>query len=124
MTYAMLILGGVLAGVASGLFGIGGGIILVPYMALVLGFSQSAASATSLVALLFPVGILGVWQYYQAGKIDNTHLQYGAVIALTMFLGVWLGAKLAISIEPKILQKLFAALLVVVAARLWWTASY
>lgn len=122
MTYGLLILGGVLAGIASGLFGIGGGIILVPYLALVLGLAQPVATATSLVALLFPFGILGVWQYYQAGKIEFVHVQYGALIALAMFVGVWLGARIAITLEPALLQKFFAVLLVAVAVRLWWTA--
>ena len=69
---------GVLAGISAGIFGVGGGIILVPMMVLVLGYAQHMANGTSLVALLLPVGILGVMEYYQRGKNRARKYQSGA----------------------------------------------
>ena len=118
MTYALIGIG-LAAGVLSGLFGVGGGIILVPSMIFFLGFAPLAASGTSLVAMLLPVGALGVWQYYQAGKIGNEHLYFGLWIALGMFVGAFLGGKLAIVLPIEIMKKLFSGLLVVAAWKLW-----
>lgn len=122
MTHLLLIFGGLLAGVLAGLFGIGGGILLVPYLALVLGFSQSAASGTSLVALLLPVGIFGAWQYYQAGKIGQEHIIYGLLIALGLAVGAYIGARIATGLDETLLRRLFAVFLVMVSLRMWFTA--
>ena len=58
---------GVVAGVAAGMFGIGGGLIIVPALVLLYGLSQHAAVGTSLGAILLPVGALGAWVYYRTG---------------------------------------------------------
>lgn len=118
MVYGLIGLG-VLAGFCSGMFGIGGGIVLVPGLVFILGFSQHTASGTSLVALLLPVGALGVWQYYVAGKIGPEQIRYGFWIALGMFAGAFLGAKLAVNLPGIWMQRLFSGLLLVAAARLF-----
>ena len=61
---------GVAAGIASGLFGIGGGLVIIPVLVFIFGMDQHAANGTSLVALLLPVGAFAVWNYWQAGKIN------------------------------------------------------
>jgi uncharacterized membrane protein YfcA len=114
---------GLCAGVASGLFGIGGGIIIVPLVLFFYPFSQQGATATSLIALLMPVGILGVWQYYSKGLVGLEHLKIGAWIALGIFVGALFGAKIATSISSLVLTRLFAIFLILVAIRLWWTAA-
>lgn len=122
MTFPILILTGFIAGICSGLFGIGGGVIMVPIMMLGLGFAQTTANGTSLVALLLPVGILGAWQYYQAGKITGDHIVYGLLLALGLFIGAYFGSKIAINMDEALLRKCFAVFLVCISLRLWFTA--
>ncbi|KER10779.1 MAG: permease [[Candidatus Thermochlorobacteriaceae] bacterium GBChlB] len=119
MQYFYLALTGVAAGVLSGMFGIGGGVVIVPILTLVFGYAQQTASATSLVALLLPVGILGAWQYYQAGKLSNDNIQSGFVIAVGLLVGVYMGVRISIALPEDMLRKAFAVFLVAVAARLW-----
>ena len=109
---------GVVAGVASGLFGIGGGLIIVPALVFVFGMDQQAASGTSLVALLLPVGALGVWNYWQAGKINAWHLQSGLIVAVGLTAGAYFGSKLALDISPILLRRLFAGFMVLAAIRM------
>ncbi len=110
---------GLAAGVLSGLFGIGGGIIIVPFLVLVMNYSQQSASGTSLVALLLPVGLLGVLSYYRAGKIGPTEFKAGLTVAFFMFFGTLLGAKLSTRLPEELLRKGFAVFLIFVAVRLW-----
>ncbi|MBF0587368.1 sulfite exporter TauE/SafE family protein [Prosthecochloris sp. N3] len=119
MQYLWMILTGMAAGVLSGMFGIGGGVIIVPALVLVLGFTQHAANATSLVALLLPVGLLGVLEYYRAGKIGTDNIWFGLLIALGVFFGAYFGAKIAGGLSSEVLRKLFAVFLGIVAVRLW-----
>ncbi len=120
-TWALYIAIGLLAGILSGLFGIGGGLIIVPALALAMGFEQQTASATSLVALLFPVGAFAVWTYWQAGKISGEHVVAGLVIAAGMLAGGLLGAKIGIAVDPVITRRAFALLMVIVATRMWFS---
>ena len=69
-TVIILLLVGLAAGILGGLVGIGGGIIIVPALIYFLGFSQFKAQGTSLALIMFPVGILGVLQYYKQGHVD------------------------------------------------------
>jgi len=107
---------GLLAGVLSGVFGIGGGVVIVPALIFLAGVAPITATGTSLGALLLPVGALGAYEYYRRG-----HLQIGAAlwIALGLFLGAWLGAKLAHHLSPLQLRRSFAIFLVLVAGRMW-----
>jgi len=100
-----LILVGVAAGVFAGLFGIGGGIIIVPALILLAGFPLVRATGTSLAAILLPVGILGVLAYYRAKVID---LRASAYIAAGLLTSVAVGAWLANTLPAGIMQKLFA----------------
>jgi uncharacterized membrane protein YfcA len=110
---------GLTAGIGSGLFGIGGGVIIVPLLVFFIGLGQKTASATSLVAMILPVGILGVWQYYKAGVITTTHIRMGLLISVGMFLGTLVGSKLSLALPTKIISRGFALLLVYVSIRLW-----
>ncbi|HEX7242017.1 MAG TPA: sulfite exporter TauE/SafE family protein [Longimicrobiaceae bacterium] len=118
MTWLLLAIG-VGAGVLSGLFGIGGGVVIVPALILIAGMKPIMATGTSLGALLLPVGILGVWEYHRNGNVD---LRASLLLALGLAAGAWFGARIAQGLEPVMLKRLFAAFLVVVAARMWWTA--
>ena len=111
---------GLCAGVASGLFGLGGGIVIVPLLMFGLGFTQLSANGTSLVAMLLPVGLLGAITYFRSGAITPFHVGAGLLIALGLFIGILFGAKIAVGLSAPLLKKLFALLLLVVAVRLWF----
>ncbi len=114
-----MLLTGMAAGLLSGMFGIGGGVIIIPILVLLMGFGQHEANATSLVALLLPVGLLGVLEYYRAGKISTENIWLGLCIALGLFIGALLGAKLATELPGDLLRKLFSLFLGIVAVRMW-----
>ena len=109
---------GLVAGVLSGVFGIGGGVVIVPSLILLAGLAPITATGTSLAALLLPVGALGAWEYYRKG-----HLNIGAAlwIALGLFIGVWFGARLAQHLSAIQLKRGFAVFLVLVAGRIWFS---
>jgi uncharacterized membrane protein YfcA len=102
---------------------VGGGVIVVPLVAACFHFTQQGATGTSLVALLLPVGALGVWAYYQTGYIGPENIKFGLLIALGIFCGTLLGAKLAVHLTSENLAKLFSAYLFVMAIRIWVTAK-
>ena len=110
---------GLATGVFSGIFGVGGGIILVPMLVLGLSFAPLQASGTSLVAMLAPVGLFGVLHYYKAGAIQTQHLKYGTLIAIGMFCGTYFGARIATSLPEVVLQRMFALVMVGAAVKLW-----
>jgi uncharacterized membrane protein YfcA len=105
---------GVLAGVMAGLFGVGGGILFVPTLALGLGLSQLEAEATSLAAIL-PAVAAGAWQQNRYGNV-----QWGAaaVIGAASVVGVEAGVRIASALPEDVLRRLFAVLLFGVAAHL------
>jgi uncharacterized membrane protein YfcA len=107
-TYTLLCCLGLSAGVLSGLFGIGGGVVIV--MGLVaLGMDQKTATGTSLAALIPPVGLLACLEYYRRGEMK---LSWAAVIAVTLALGALGGAKLTAPMSPVLLKKLFGGFLI------------
>ena len=112
----IIILIGLGAGVLSGLFGIGGGTVIVSALILLARFEPVTATGTSLAALVLPVGILGAVEYYRNGHLD---VRYALLIALGLFAGAWFGARIAQTLAPMVLRRLFAAFLVIMAVRLW-----
>jgi uncharacterized membrane protein YfcA len=120
MQLITLILLGITAGLLSGMFGVGGGVIIVPAMVLLFGMTQQSAVGTSLIALLLPVGVLGVIEYYRAGKITSENIWIGLVIALGLFLGAFFGAKIAAQLSSDMLRKAFAVFMGIVALQMWF----
>ncbi len=114
-TVLLLILIGLAAGVLSGMIGIGGGIIIVPALVYVLGFSQQQAQGTSLGLLLLPVGILAVLNYYKQGYID---VKVVGIMCVTFVIGGWLGSKLSLSLPQETVKKIFAVVLLLVAGKM------
>ena len=102
----LFILIGLAAGLISGLLGIGGGIIIVPALIYLAGFSQLTATGTSLAILLPPVGLAAVWVYHRNGNVD---FRAAACIAVCMFLTAWIGSRLALKIGAAPLRLLFGA---------------
>ena len=107
------------AGLLSGLFGIGGGIIIVPALMLAGRMQPSTATGTSLGALLLPVGALGAWQYYKNGHLD---MRASLLIALGIFIGAYLGAVAMQQLNPMMAKRVFAVFLVLVSVRIWVSA--
>ncbi|MBD2527401.1 sulfite exporter TauE/SafE family protein [Nostoc sp. FACHB-133] len=106
---------GLVAGIISGMTGIGGGIIILPALMFFLGFSQHLAQGTTLALLVLPVDLLAAWTYYKQGDVD---IKVATILCLGFILGGWLGAKIGISLPNDILNKGFAFLLLVSAFRI------
>ncbi len=115
MTYLALLAIGLVAGVFAGMFGIGGGLIIVPALIFLLKMSELEAIATSLAALIPPVGLLGAYEYYSKGYI---HIRFALLIALGLFVGAVFGARIMIGLPPHVIRKVYAAFLIVIAARM------
>ncbi|MDQ6919747.1 MAG: sulfite exporter TauE/SafE family protein [Candidatus Dormibacteraeota bacterium] len=114
--YATLaILTGLAVGVLSGVMGIGGGILLVPIMVLGFGFTQHVAQGTSLAAIV-PTAIVGAYTHDRAHNVDR-----GAAIWLSVggLAGALLGALVAVQLPRELLVRLFGALLLYSAYRIW-----
>jgi uncharacterized protein len=108
---------GFAAGIMAGLFGVGGGILFVPAL-IALGLSQLEAEATSLLAIL-PTVTAGVWRQARYG---NIRWRWAAVVGCASIPGVALGIMIAESLPEDVLRRLFAALMLVIAAQIAWRA--
>jgi len=105
------------AGVLAGMFGIGGGIVIVPALVLLAKFPPQTATGTSLAIFLLPIGLLGALAYYKAGHV---RVVPALLLALGVFLGSPVGARIAQGMSAPALRRSFAVFLVVVAARMWF----
>jgi uncharacterized protein len=109
---------GLVAGTLSGLLGIGGAIVIIPALVFIFGFSQKMAQGTTLLLMVPPIGLLAAWQFYRAGDVD---IRAGAIIAALFFVGGFLGAKLAVHVDPQLLRKIFAVCLAGIAAKMFFS---
>jgi uncharacterized protein len=109
---------GFAAGAISGMFGVGGGVLFVPTLVLVTGLSQLEAQATSLAAII-PVVAVGAWRQHLYG---NVRWRPALLVGLASAAGVAGGVALAVTLSEDTLRRLFAALLIVFAVRLGWSA--
>lgn len=116
MEILILLLIGLAAGILSGFLGVGGGIIVIPALVMLLGYSQKQAQGTSLGFLLAPIGILAVINYYKAGLID---LKAVALMTVTFVIGSYFSSKVAVSLPDYWLKKGFAVLLLFYAIKLF-----
>ncbi len=103
---------GLSAGVLSGLFGIGGGLVIVPALVLIFGFDTKMAVGTSLFVILLPTGLLGVWEYWKNGEL---RIAAGLWIALGVFFGAYCGARMAGTLSAAAMRRLYAMFLLAVA---------
>jgi uncharacterized membrane protein YfcA len=110
-----LVVIGLIAGFLSGILGVGGGVVMVPLMVLLLGFSQHQAQGTSLAVLAVPVTLAAAYNYYQDGSLN---WRYALVMAFMFVIGGYLGSKLAISLDEKVLKRIFGVILVVLGFRM------
>ena len=107
-SWLTFVLIGIGAGIASGLFGVGGGIVVVPALIYWAGFSQHMATGTSLAVLLPPIGLAATIEYYRHGNVD---VRAAIILAATMFVGAWVGAWFANRMPGPQLRLLFGLFL-------------
>ncbi len=117
MQAAGLILVGVAAGVCAGMFGIGGGLIIVPALVFFFGMTQHSAVGTSLGSILLPVGVLGAYVYWKNGHVN---VAYAAWIAAGLIVGAFLGAKLVQPVSDLTLRRMFGAFMIIAAVKMIW----
>lgn len=110
-----LIIIGLVAGIFSGLIGIGGAIIIIPALVFILGMSQHEAQGTSLALMLPPIGILAAYNYWKA---DALNLKYALIIAAAFIIGGYIGSRIALEIPVENLRKIFAIALIIIALNL------
>ena len=119
MLYLKFLLTGLVAGIAAGFFGIGGGLVIVPALVYFAGFSQHKATGTSLAILLPPLGIGAVYEYAKKGNVDWTA---AAIIAVLLALGAWFGGKYANQLKGPTLQLAFGVFAVVMGGYTIYTS--
>lgn len=111
----LLCIVGILAGIIAGSLGVGGGILIVPALVLLFGFSQHAAQGTSLAVLLPPVSIFAVINYHKNGYIDY---KVALILVLTFFVGSYLGSIIAIHLPSKTLIRIFGILMLIAGLKM------
>ena len=114
-TFIILIVIGLLAGILSGLVGVGGGIIMIPLLIILLGLTQHQAQGTALFAMLPPIGILAAINYYKQGFVK---WEYAAVIAFTFVIGGYFGSKFSLSLPPQTVRRVFGVIMLLGAIKL------
>jgi uncharacterized membrane protein YfcA len=102
---------GILAGGLSGIFGIGGGILVIPALVYVAGYSQLSATGTSLAVLLPPIGLAATLEYYRRGYVN---IPAAIIIASALMLSSWISAKFTVKLNPTAVKIAFGVFLVVV----------
>lgn len=111
----LLVLTGIAAGLIAGGLGVGGGIILVPALVFIFGFSQHQAQGTSLAVLMFPVMAVGVLNYYKEGYVN---FKYAFVIIAAFVIGTYIGSKFSVDLPARTLRKVFGILMLIVGIKM------
>ena len=116
MEILILLFVGLLAGVISGFLGIGGGIVIIPALVYLLGYSQQNAQGTSLGLLLPPIGILAVLNYHKAGFVN---IKAAAIMCVTFIIGSYFSSKVVVELPESIIKKTFGIFLLFYAFKLF-----
>lgn len=107
-TLLILLAVGIIAGIASGFVGIGGGLIIVPALVYFIGLDQHTAQGTSLAMMLPPIGIMAAMNYHSEESIE---WYYSGVLAITFIAGAWLGSKWSLKLSPNVVRLVFGAIM-------------
>ena len=118
MNYTLYIILGLLAGIFGGMFGIGGGTILIPALVFLFGLTQHQAQGTTLAIMIPPIGLLAALRYWQAG---NVRLSMAGFICLGFFFGGLIGANFIHNVSDPVLKKLFGIYLLFISIRMIFT---
>jgi len=108
----LYVLIGLLAGIASGLIGIGGGVVIIPALVYLFGLTQHQAQGTTLAILIPPIGLLAAWTYYKCGYVNLT---IAAFVCLGFFIGGFFGARLATGLPTQVLRKVFGSAMLLIS---------
>ncbi|HEY7527771.1 MAG TPA: sulfite exporter TauE/SafE family protein [Candidatus Deferrimicrobiaceae bacterium] len=112
-SYVGFLIVGAFTGAVAGMFGIGGGVFVIPAMVYIFGFSQKAATGTSLAMLLPPIGLMAFLQFYRSGYVNVA----AAILLITGFVaGSWLSAGYTVTLPDLLLKRLFGGMLIVMGA--------
>jgi uncharacterized membrane protein YfcA len=111
----ILLIIGILAGFASGLVGIGGGIIIVPALVFYLGLTQHEAQGVSIGMLLLPVGFMAAINYYKAGDFDMTK---SLIIGISFVAGAYFGSKVSLNIDEGLMKKIFGVIIFLISLKM------
>lgn len=111
----ILIAIGLAAGILSGMFGIGGGVIMVPALVFFMAMSQQNAQGTSIGLMLLPIGALAAYNYHQEG---NLNIKYGLIIAAAFVIGGYFGSKFSLGMSEAVLKKSFGVLMLGIALKM------
>jgi uncharacterized membrane protein YfcA len=106
---------GLVAGIFGGMFGIGGGSILIPALVYLFGLSQHQAQGTTLAIMVPPIGLLAAMRYYYSG---NVKLGMAGLICLGFFVGGLIGAQFVQNVPEPLLKKMFGVFLLMVSLRM------
>ncbi|MEZ5174197.1 MAG: sulfite exporter TauE/SafE family protein [Bacteroidia bacterium] len=115
ITLITLLVIGLFAGFASGMVGIGGGVVIVPALVYFLHLSQHEAQGVSIGMLLMPVGFLAAYNYYKSG---NFHFSYSVLIGVTFVLGAFLGSKVSLRIDEVLMKRIFGIVMLLLSIKM------
>jgi len=115
MNIILYILLGLVTGIFGGMFGLGGGTMIIPALIFLFGLSQHEAQGTSLALMVPPIGLLAAWTYYKAGYVD---LKIAAFVCLGFFFGGLLGAKIVVGLPEPLLRRLFGVALLMISIKM------
>ena len=114
----IILVTGLAAGFISGSMGVGGGIIVVPSLVFVLGFTIQQAQGTSLALMTIPVMLVATINYYKAGSVN---VKVAILMALTFVIGGYIGSKVSVHIPEKIMKKAFGILMIIAAIKMMFS---
>jgi uncharacterized membrane protein YfcA len=106
---------GIVAGILSGIFGIGGGVIMIPALVYLFGLSQHSAQGTTLAVLVFPIGFFAAYKYFINGYVE---LKFVPWMCFGFLIGGFIGASIAMPIYDQLLKKLFGIILLIISLRM------
>lgn len=111
----LLLIVGLLAGFVGGMMGVGGGVVVIPALIFIMGFSQHQAQGTALAFMLPPIGLMAAWNYYKAGYVN---VKYALLLMVAFVVGAWVGSMISVQLPDKVLKKIFGVMLLYVAYRM------
>ncbi len=111
----ILIIIGLLSGFISGFVGVGGGVLMIPLMIFLLGFTQFEAQGTAIFAMLPPIGILAALNYFKQGYVK---WEYAVVIAFTFVIGGYFGSKVSLNLSPTIVKRVFGFIMLFIGVKM------
>jgi uncharacterized membrane protein YfcA len=115
--FILLTVIGLIVGFFGGMFGVGGGVILIPALVYLMGMEQHTAQGTSVAIMLPPIGIIAAYTYYKAGHIN---IKYAIIIAITFIIGSYFGSKLAVNLPDQVSKKIFAVIMFLISIKMFF----